>query len=98
MSIFLLRFNNTIVRAYTTKEKMLKDYIEICKNQYRHRYQEAVNIALNELYENCYNFTEEHRLDLIKFVEEKEYQGIFTLDELEKLDLSFMLNEIVLDL
>lgn len=40
--------------------------------------------------------SEENKLDLINFLEEKEYQGIFTLKELHNVNVLYELDEYTL--
>ena len=97
MKVFLLRFNNDeVVKVYSDIDKLLHDYIAISKNYYGENYNDCTKITLRELESNRYSMSEESRLDLMDFISEKEYRGEFTLEELEKVDGFFKLNELTL--
>ena len=98
MQVFLLRFNDDkIVKVYSNIDKLLEDYIAISKNYYGENYGDCIKITLRELESNRYSMSEENRLDLMNFIKENEYQGEFTLEDLEKVDMLFKLRELTLD-
>lgn len=91
MEVYVLHVGNGAkeeIGVYSSKEKLLEGYLQKCKTFYSN-HAKSVRESLAELRSGEYDLSDEVREDLINFVQEKEYKGLFSLYQLRFLDESF---------
>jgi hypothetical protein len=88
MELYILSGPTDKYKVYSSKDKLLRGYIKICKEYYSN-YERETRGKVRELKEYFTEISPDHGEDLINFIQEKEYKGIFTLDELRNVDLNF---------
>lgn len=79
-------------RVYSSKEKFLEGFLKFLKNYYNNDYDRSIDYLINNTITS-----EENKNDLINYLKGKEYQGIFTLDDLNSWSDSFKFRKLTLD-
>ncbi len=95
MDVFVLHHDK--IKVYSSKEKVLNAYMKLLKSYYTH-FDREVRTTVRELADEFYNFIpEDHKRDLINFIQERPFQGIFTLEELNSIDMAIQVYAIKMD-
>lgn len=100
MEIFvLINQNDKSVRTFSKKEIAIAAHLQISKDYYQDRYDRAVRQSIAELKraEEYSKMPEKTKEDLINFMQGKEYEGLFTIEELNSLDTMIRIEVTTLD-
>ena len=82
-------------QVFSTKTKLFEGYLRMCRTYYRN-YQKAVAESVRELTLNPQLF-QDRTQDLLNFIQEKEYKGVFTFQDLHELDDAFDFHVVEID-
>jgi len=87
---------NGYYRVYSSKEKFLVGFLKFVKNYYKDSYEQEIKSFVDLGINNTIT-SDENKNDLINYLKGKEYQGIFTLDDLNSWGDSFKFRKLTLD-